>query len=193
MRIIAGEKKSRKLIAPDGLDTRPTGDKAREALFSILGSRVWDCSFLDLYAGSGAVALEALSRGAGEAVLCDKDRKAAKAILANITALDYAARARFLPMTDLTAVETLSREGKCFDIVFLDPPYAMDTAPICEKMRESGLIGSDTLLVIEHRHETPPALSEAFMLTDRRRYGIAGISFYKIVTDTNLEQTSEGE
>lgn len=178
MRIIAGEKRSRKLIAPDGMDTRPTADRAKEALFSILMPRLSGARVLDLYAGSGALALEALSRGAGSAVLADLSPKACKAIAQNIAALDYQQRARLLHCADMAAITQLRREGAAFDLIFLDPPYRMDTSAVCDTLAQT-LLAPDGILIVEHARETPPRPGAGLMLMDRREYGVAGISFYR--------------
>ena len=122
MRIIAGEWRGRPLVAPKGLDTRPTADRTRETLFSMLVSRIGSFDGLrvaDLYAGSGALALEALSRGAALAVLVENDRAALNAIEANAAKLGAAARLQVRAMS----AARLPREAP-FDLVLADPPYA---------------------------------------------------------------------
>lgn len=185
MRIIAGEKRSRKLVAPDGMETRPTADRAKEALFSILMQRLPGARVLDLYAGSGALALEALSRGAASAVLADMSPKACRAIAENIAALDYQDRARLLRCPDTAAMAQLRREGAAFDLIFLDPPYRMDTSRICDALAEA-LLAPGGVLIVEHARETPPAPGAALRLADRREYGVAGISFYRHAGEENV-------
>lgn len=180
MRIIAGEKRSRRLLTLDGLDTRPTLDRVKEALFSILSPRVPGARVLDLYAGSGALALEALSRGAETAVLCDASRKACQVISANIAALEYGGKARLLCMPDTAALVLLQREEAEFDLIFLDPPYRMDTAGICGRILETGLLGQDGIIILEHAGEKEPPQVPGLALSDRRRYGVAGLAFYRI-------------
>ena len=179
MRIIAGEFRSRTLLAPKGMDTRPTLDRTRESLFNIIAADCSDARVLDLYAGSGALALEALSRGAVSAVLCDKSREAARAIAANIASLKVEDRARLMAMSDQQAVRTLEQERAEFDLVFLDPPYRMDTVPACRMLEEAGVLLDDALVVIEHSAESVPEPPECFRLTDRRRYRDTMISFYR--------------
>ena len=157
MRIIAGEMRSRTLLAPKGTDTRPTLDRTRESLFNILAAECPEARVLDLYAGSGALALEALSRGAESAVLCDCSREAARVIRQNIASLRLEDRARFLFMQDLQAVALLGREGAKFDLVFLDPPYRLDTAPACRALAEARVLLPDALVVIEHAAAVSPA------------------------------------
>lgn len=178
MRIIAGDMRSRRLKAPEGMETRPTAEKAREALFSILAQRVPGARVLDLYAGSGALALEALSRGAKSAVLADCAPKACQAIADNIRSLGCGDRARLLRKADAAAMTALEKEGAVFDLIFLDPPYRMDTAPVCARLA-AGLLAKGGLIVVEHARETSPAVSAPLSLRDRREYGAAGISLYQ--------------
>lgn len=178
MRIIAGEMRSRRLKAPEGMDTRPTADRVKEALFSILSARLYGARVLDLYAGSGALALEALSRGAQSAVLVDCAGKACQAIRENIAALQCADRAQLLRMKDAAALTALCKSGDAFDIVFLDPPYRMDTAPVCAALADKGLLKRDGVIVVEHGREKTPAVAAPLRLKDRREYGITALSFY---------------
>ena len=179
MRVIAGTARSMPLRTVKGLDVRPTTDRTKETLFNILMPWIPGCRFLDLYAGSGALALEALSRGAASAVLCDKSREAARVISANITSLKVEDRARLMAMSDQQAVRTLQQEGTRFDLVFLDPPYRMDTVPACKMLDEAQLLLDDALIVIEHAAESVPVPPECFRLSDRRRYRDTMISFYR--------------
>ena len=180
MRIIAGDMRSRKLKAPDGMDTRPTADRVKEALFSILQSRVPGARVLDLYAGSGALALEALSRGAKSAVLADCAGKACQAIQENIFALRCQDRARLLPMKDTLALRALEKAGEQFDLIFLDPPYRMDTAPVCRDILAKGLLAPGGIIVVEHGRDTPPAIAPPLTVYDHREYGAAGLGFYGV-------------
>lgn len=179
MRIIAGEMRSRAILAPKGSDTRPTLDRTRESLFNIIAAECPDARVLDLYAGSGALALEALSRGAESAVLCDCSREAAKAIRHNIETLKLENRARFLFMQDAQAIALLAREKAVFDLVFLDPPYRLDTAPACRALAESGVLLPDALVVIEHAAAAQPAPGEGYERVDQRKYRDTMISFYR--------------
>jgi 16S rRNA (guanine966-N2)-methyltransferase len=140
MRVIAGEFRSRRLVSVEGLQTRPTSDRLRETLFNILGSRVEGCVFVDTYAGTGAVGIEALSRGARQAVFIEKEGKAVAAIRKNLESLETGARARVIQGSAHLHLGELERA----DIVFLDPPY--------EKEREYG-----ACLEVLQAH--PPALT----------------------------------
>ncbi len=184
MRIIAGEMRSRKLKAPEGMDTRPTADRVKEAVFSILGSRVYGARVLDLYGGSGALALEAVSRGADSAVICDISAKACQAIQENIVALGVGSRVRLLRMKDTAALSALQKNGDGFDLIFLDPPYRMSTVPVCQAIMEAGLLKKEGTVIVEHGRETPPEILPPLILMDHREYGAAGVGFYR---------TEEGE
>ena len=177
MRIIAGEKKSRRIEAPEGTDTRPTADRIKEALFSILQRRLYDASVLDLYAGSGALSLEALSRGAASAQLVDKNFKACKVIRQNIQSLGYEEKAQLMNTEDEKAVEMMEGQGRTFDLIFLDPPYRMNMTDMMGRL-EKKLLAEDGMIVCEHDRNTPPDTPPNLILQDRREYGNTGISFF---------------
>lgn len=183
MRIIAGIYGSRRLRAPDGTDTRPTADRVKEALFSLLGGDMTGERVLDLYAGSGALALEAVSRGAARAVLNDQSRAARAVIAENIASLGCGARTRLLPMSDMSAIELLAREGARFSLVFLDPPYRMDTAPVVRSLLDRALLAPGGVIVAEHSVKTPPETDGRLTLSARRAYGDTALSIYRLLED----------
>jgi len=193
MRIIAGEMRSRRLKAPEGMDTRPTADKVKEALFSILLRHVPGARVLDLYAGSGALSLEALSRGARSAVLADKSKKACQVIRENIQTLEYSDRARLLAMDDHTALTLLRKEGAQFDLVFLDPPYRMVEAyaDALLRLNSMGCISEDTLIVMERMKATPVSVPDGFESVDVRFYGETAVEFVKKRSLNNKEENTE--
>ena len=137
-----------------------------------LGARSVRPRVLDLFAGSGALALEALSRGAAEAVLADSSAEAAACARQNAEAARVAERATIIRADWRDALNRLAGERRAFDLVFLDPPYRMtDTAAICAGMAELGLLACGALIVIEHGAGAEPALDDRFALRDARRYG----------------------
>ncbi len=180
MRIIAGEWRGRRLAAPKGLDVRPTGDRARETLFDILGDRVVGARFLDLFAGTGAVGLEALSRGAAGAVLVESHPPALAALRANVEALGAASRARVLAGGWQAMLRLLAREGASFDILFTDPPYDTGLGEACLRSPEAGaMLTEGGVVVVEHRKSSPPPdAPPGFSMTRSRRAGEAVFSFY---------------
>ncbi len=121
MRVIGGEFRSRRLKTLSGLDTRPTPDRLRESLFNVLAPRIADCVFLDAYAGTGAVGIEALSRGARRAIFIEKNRAAVAVIRENLAALGLENRAEVFTSKAVPVLERVSA-----DIVFLDPPYELE-------------------------------------------------------------------
>lgn len=187
MRIIAGSMRSRTIVAPKGTDTRPTLDRTRESLFNMISGDCRDAKVLDLYGGSGALALESISRGAQSAVICDCSREAAKAIRQNIESLKVAEQAKFLFMQDLQAVALLGRENAKFDLVFLDPPYRLSTDPACRGMDEAGILEEGALIVIEHDAKVNPQPGKGYDLIDKRQYRDTAISFYQYHINTEAE------
>ena len=178
MRIIAGSARSRAIEAPKGMDTRPTLDRVRENLFNILGHRVYHARVLDLFAGSGALSLEAISRGASEAVLVDHARAANLCERQNAERLGFAGQCRILLSPWEAAVRTLRREGAQFDLVFLDPPYALsDLGEVTEALLP--LLAEDARVIVEHEGGKPSRVSAGLRLVDTRKYGYAGLSIYE--------------
>lgn len=181
MRIIAGTARSRVIQAPKGQDTRPTLDQVREALFNILQTRCPDAKVLDLFAGSGALALEALSRGAEMAVLSDLSPQVIKIIKGNVEALGFQDQAVVLQGDWKKTLAHLKTAGETFDLIFLDPPYKMeDLTEVTNTILAGNLLSEDGLVVVEHDYKITPTVCQALSLKDRRKYGVAGISFYWI-------------
>ena len=151
-RIIGGAGKGRRLKAPAGDETRPTGARVRQTLFDILAPVIPGCRFLDAFAGGGGVGLEALSRGARRAVLVDEARAAIEAIHANLALLPGAAAAAVFRQDARVALAALADRGERFDVVFLDPPYASDLyeamLPLAERV-----LAEDGVVVAEHFHK----------------------------------------
>ena len=181
MRIIAGKARGTQLLAPKGMDTRPTQDKVKESLFSMIQLDVPDANVLDLFAGSGALALESLSRGAASATIVDKSREALDCIRKNIAKLRMEQVTGVLPCDWEQALIKLSSMGKTFDLVFLDPPYRMtDLGSICRRMHELGLLAANAMLVLEHRTGVELHMPSPFALEKERTYGETQIHFYRL-------------
>ena len=179
MRIIAGTAGSRTIEAPPGRDTRPTLDRVRENLFNMLQGRVFDAKVLDLFAGSGALSFEALSRGAASAVLCDRDREAIRVEKKNAESLRFAEKTRILQCDWTQTLRRMKDEGQRFDLVFLDPPYVMtDLRDVMDAL--SGLLEEDAVVVVEHEAKIAPVIPESFEAFNARSWGYCGVTFCRL-------------
>ena len=183
MRIISGSARGRKLFAPAGEDTRPTADRIRESLFNILGTRVWDAGVLDLFGGTGALALEAMSRGAERAVIVDMNRAAIQAIERNaqgVVGEDYASRVRVIKSDYRSAIGAM--KGMQFDIVFLDPPYRMveSYADAISRLQAVDALHEDTIILMERLRENTVAVPAGFEIFDTRSYGETAVDFVRV-------------
>jgi len=155
MRVIAGTARSLVLWTPEGMDVRPTTDKIKETLFNILMPDIPDCRFLDMFAGSGGIGIEALSRGAKEAVFIDSNRTSIGCIKKNLEHTRLADRGRVLGMDFLSAIATLKTENKAFDIIFIDPPYRKGLEmQALSQIAFSKLVNEDTVIIVEAALET---------------------------------------
>jgi 16S rRNA (guanine966-N2)-methyltransferase len=178
MRIVGGNLGGRVLRAPTGVATRPTSEKVREAMFAILGA-VDGIYVLDLFAGSGAVGIEAVSRGAAHAVLNDSAKPAQLAIRANVDKLGVADRTSVLA-TDALRLARNPPVVAPYGLIFVDPPYASDLAVRAVEVIPLAHLAADASVVIEHdlKHAPPEQLG-SLLRTDHRRYGDTQLSFYK--------------
>jgi 16S rRNA (guanine966-N2)-methyltransferase len=178
MRVIAGKAKSMRLVSPKGATLRPTSDAVREALFSSLGEAVIDAGFLDLYAGTGAVGIEALSRGAALCVFVERDRRCVQAIRTNLENTRLSDRAVVVPRDARRAVEEVLTEHGPFGIVFLDPPYDdASAARVTEIVLSGGPAVAPGLLILQHSRKAPPQGLPEPQRT--RTYGETALSFYE--------------
>ena len=178
MRIIAGTARNRRIDAPEGRHTRPTLDRVRENLFNILQTRIASSVVLDLFAGSGALSLEALSRGASHAVMCDIDRNSSRAEHRNCETLGFADRTEIYCCDWKAAIRNLARKEAKFDLIFLDPPYRMtDLTEVSESLFE--LMEEDGMIIVEHEAASPVLFSNRYLKTDERKWGYCGISFFQ--------------
>lgn len=176
MRIIAGSAKGRNLVGPKGLGTRPMTGRAREALFSILADRVPGARVLDLYAGSGSLGLEALSRGAQSAVFVEKDRQALSALHRNVATIDLGGE-----VIGGDVGRYLDRCRATFDLVFVDPPYALSLASVQEVLSKlEPLLDADASVVVHRRAgEDPPTGPGRLKLAGERIYGDSQLWTYR--------------
>lgn len=179
MRVIGGALGGRRLVAPKGDTARPTPDRVREALFSILGTLDGEV-VLDLYSGTGALAIEALSRGAARAVLVEKDRGSKAVIEANLEGLGLESKAELF-FSDVTrTLARLASHGQRFDLVFADPPYAEAEVQLKAVLAAlPPLLNEDARVVLEHGRRTDsPKPPPGLVFEDSRRYGETVLSFY---------------
>lgn len=154
MRVIAGKAKSLRLKTIEGMDTRPTTDRIKETLFNMLQPYLADCRFLDLFAGSGAIGIEALSRGADCCIFVEQQRKAADCIRANLDFTRLDGQARVMVMDAVSAVRKLDGED-AFQCIFMDPPYRKGLEmDVLRALRNTSLVNEDTLLVVEASLDT---------------------------------------
>jgi len=181
MRISAGAYRGRRLQSPKGVRTRPTSDLLRQAIFNVVGSHLQGAHVLDLFAGTGALGLEALSRGAATAAFVERDHAALASLRANLEMLGVSDQARILPMDALAAVERCARNGERFDCVFLDPPYLGGNAARCiEGLAPGMILRENAMLVVQAFHKT--ALPEQVGTLARsweRRYGETRLTVYR--------------
>ncbi|AND79777.1 16S rRNA (guanine(966)-N(2))-methyltransferase RsmD [Streptococcus pantholopis] len=177
MRIVAGEFGGRPLKTLEGKTTRPTSDKVRGAIFNMIGPYFTGGRALDLFAGSGGLAIEAVSRGIAEAVLVEKDRKAQAVINANIKMTQKAKQFRLIKKTAAQAVKELTG---CFDLVFLDPPYAKEEiVQNITVMEAEGLLAEGAVLVCEtEKTVVLPETIGTIRMWKQKKYGISKVTVY---------------
>nr|WP_325176714.1 16S rRNA (guanine(966)-N(2))-methyltransferase RsmD [Paenibacillus alkalitolerans] len=180
MRVISGSAKGRPLKAVPGTGTRPTTDKVKEALFSMIGPYFDGGEALDLFAGSGGLGIEALSRGMDKAVFIDIDKKSVDTIRDNVQAAKVEERTEIFRSEAAKALRALAKRSKAFDLVFLDPPYRMKDIPdYLAYMEENGLVRDGATIVVEHEasFEYPEEIC-SFRLRRRAQYGDTAVSLY---------------
>jgi len=183
MRIIAGTYRGLHLRTLKGGNLRPTSDQLRETLFDVLGPRVEGSIFLDAYAGTGAVGLEALSRGARDVIFIEHHRPAVELIRRNLEALGIDSGYRLIARATMTGLERLAKENEHFDIVFLDPPYEeiREYHHVLRHLGRSPILGPDSMVVVEHsRHCVLEDSYASLARTRLLRHGDAQLSFYRV-------------
>ncbi|MGH7854762.1 MAG: 16S rRNA (guanine(966)-N(2))-methyltransferase RsmD [Candidatus Binatia bacterium] len=188
MRIIGGAAKGRRLLAPKGQAVRPTADRVKESLFNILPRDFSGMKVLDLFAGTGNLSIEALSRGADHAVLVDSSARSAAAIKENLRRLGFAARTEVWVAPAARSLRLLARRKKSFEVIFLDPPYDQGLAPrALDIIAQGNLLGESGTIVVEHSaREILKQRYRLLQLHDERRYGDTLLSFYKHTAPMDL-------
>lgn len=155
MRVIAGKARSIILRTVEGSETRPTTDRIKETLFNMIHTYLYDINFLDLFSGSGAIGIEAISRGAKKAVFVENNRFALDCIRQNLKAAKLQEQGEVLGMDVLSALKTLEGRGEVFDIIFLDPPYKIGLEQeVLNYLENSKLVGEDTIIIVEAWKDT---------------------------------------
>jgi len=182
MRVIAGRYKGRQLAAPPGDGTRPTLDRVREALFSILGDVIEGARVLDLFSGAGTLGIEALSRGAEEATFVEFRRGVSEVLRENLQQLQDA-RFTIIAAPVERVLPRLAHKRARFNLVFLDPPYRMGLVPVTiDALVRCHLLAPGARVVAEHESRfNPPREFGNLFLADRRTYGDTGIAIYSVL------------
>jgi 16S rRNA (guanine(966)-N(2))-methyltransferase RsmD len=181
VRIIAGAYKGKRLVTPRGDVTRPTADQVRIALMDTLTPWLAGVRFLDLFAGAGAVALEAVSRGAAQATLVEHDARAVDALRRNVATLGLASATRILPVDVRRALSRLERQQERFGVVFLDPPYESELASAVLKTLGTGrLLSPSAFVIVQHLTKRPPSAEVGVLRVFRaRRFGETTLTFFR--------------
>lgn len=179
MRIISGKFRGRRLLSVPGLRTRPTSDRVRENLFNILARHPVEANVLDLFAGTGALGIEALSRGARSAVFVENVPAALKILHANVEALSLGGQTKILSWDIGRNLDCLLAFPRTFDLVFMDPPYRKEwIVPTLQALLQSGSLTEEALVVVEHAAAEPmPASIAGLRRIDERRYGATRLTF----------------
>ncbi|SHE60496.1 16S rRNA (guanine(966)-N(2))-methyltransferase RsmD [Clostridium fallax] len=185
MRIIAGKARGRKLLSPDTYETRPTLDRVKESMFSIIQGYIPDATVIDVFAGTGSLGLEAASRGAKEVFLVDKSPVTFPNLKKNIENLKFQDFCHALHTDAYSALKSLADKGKKFDVIFIDPPYLKDMIPEAVKIIEDrNILQEDGIIVtkIDTSEEIFQG-TEKIKLYDTRKYGNTTVCFYRIEED----------
>jgi 16S rRNA (guanine966-N2)-methyltransferase len=187
MRIVSGTAGGLQLKVPKGHKIRPTADQVREAIFNIITSRfaLEGVAVLDLFAGTGALGIEALSRGARSAVFVDASPDSQRLILENLALTSFRRHGRLIRAYANKGIRVVEEQGLRFGGVFLDPPYDEGWVDkVLRALAQSAILEPQAWVVVEHsQHETGADAYPRLLLTDRRRYGTTGVSFYQRQTE----------
>ncbi|NTW72805.1 MAG: 16S rRNA (guanine(966)-N(2))-methyltransferase RsmD [Eubacteriaceae bacterium] len=182
MRVISGTARGRKLSSPKDLSVRPTTDRIKETLFNIINPRIYGCIFVDIFSGSGAMGIEALSRGANEVYFIDSSRESIKLIQDNLRNTGLEGEKAKVIRADFTrGIRSLSIGKVKADIIFLDPPYDIENIEkIINAIFENNILAKNGIILLEH-DKNRNFLSEnmEFEIFDSRKYGITAVTFFR--------------
>jgi 16S rRNA (guanine966-N2)-methyltransferase len=182
LRIISGEFRGRKLEKLEGMDIRPTTDRVKESLFNMLGARLFDCVFLDLFAGTGGIGIEAYSRGASKIVFIDESSKSIKVLKSNLEMLMLLDKVEVYNTDYINAINKLALDNRKFDIIFIDPPYLKGFAQnALIHINDNNLINENGIIVIEHdiQDKMPESVGN-LNLQRQKKYGNTMLSFFSL-------------
>ncbi|WP_134213115.1 16S rRNA (guanine(966)-N(2))-methyltransferase RsmD [Pelotomaculum propionicicum] len=189
LRVISGSAKKRRLKSPRGMAVRPTSDRVKEALFNITGSRIPGCFFLDLFAGTGSIGIEALSRGASSVVFIENNSRNIQVIRENLKSTGFTEKARLICQALPPALNALGREGLKFDLIFLDPPYLKDfeTSTLAAVAANSLLKTEGRVIVESSKKCVLPGRVANLEMSRQEKYGDTLLSFYQINGSTGVK------
>ncbi|PHV71814.1 16S rRNA (guanine(966)-N(2))-methyltransferase RsmD [Sporanaerobium hydrogeniformans] len=180
MRVISGKCRGTHLVCPEGLETRPTTDRIKETLFNIIAFDLPGCRFLDLFSGSGGIGIESLSRSAEKAVFVEKDKKALACIKQNLERTRLGNKAIVYSCDVIEALKNLKEQGEQFDIIFMDPPYAIGIIDqILEKIVACDLIAENGYIILERGTNTLVTLPQHLVLWKEKTYKTTTLSFLR--------------
>jgi len=184
MRIIAGSHKGRRLLSPTTNDVRPTSGRVKEALFSILGDQISDATLLDLFAGTGAIGIEALSRGAAHVMFVESHIASLKLLKNNLDQCGFSKNTEIYPGESDRFLQHASRNNLVFDIIFADPPYRDDSSLLLPLLGQSGMILPHTVVILEHptKHQIPPQVGPLNRVR-QYRYGDTSLSLFRLADE----------
>lgn len=182
MRVISGELKGRKLEKLEGLEIRPTSDRVKESLFNMLGAKVFDKSFLDLFAGTGGIGIEAYSRGAAEVVFVDTNAKSIQVLKGNLEKFKILDKVEIYNTDYINAISKFAADNRKFDIIFMDPPYlkGYEKNALLE-ISDKDLLSPKGIIIIEHDlTDEMPEKSGRLTMTRQKKYGKTMLAFYAL-------------
>ena len=184
VRVISGSARGLKLNTPGDDRVRPTTDRVKESMFNIIQDRVYDSQVLDLFAGSGALGIEALSRGASQAVFCDNSLDSIKIIKSNIEKAKVVDRSQIVSGDFKRCLRDMEAKNQSFDMIFVDPPYyeglfeeVLDTIRSCKILKKDGIV------IVEHDAKKPIGQVEGLEVYKEKKYGITMLTFYCLEDD----------
>jgi 16S rRNA (guanine(966)-N(2))-methyltransferase RsmD len=180
LRVISGNLRGKRLFSPKGQELRPTSDRVKEAIFDILQDQIQGQNVLDLFAGTGALGIECLSRGASKAVFVEESSESLSALRRNIEECRLKDKAEVLGRKVLPALKILEVRGEAFGLIFLDPPYDKGEARrVLEVLSRSSILTPGTLVVVEHSLSEGIDSIPSLQRVDRRKYGRTLVSFFR--------------